>query len=98
MRRRASGNFFCDPPQPGGCPKTENARRATDLFAEALDFRLVRANGRRRLTLAVSNPLGDVQREYRRNSYAKVKSHHFTRLPGFYQVPKAALAFFATLV
>jgi hypothetical protein len=89
----AHRKFFCDPPQPGGCPKTENAQRATDLFVEALDLRLVRANGRGRLTLAVSNPLGDVQREYRPNGYAEVKSrqtgHHFTRLPGFYPVTKA---------
>jgi hypothetical protein len=47
----------------------------TGLSVEALDFRLVRVDWRRRLTLAVSNPLGDVQREYRRNGYAEVKSH-----------------------
>jgi hypothetical protein len=44
-------------------------------MAEAPDFRLAQAKWRRRLTLAVSNRFADVQREYRRNGYAKVKSH-----------------------
>jgi hypothetical protein len=64
-----------------------------DLSAEAPDVRLARAIRRRRLTLAVSNRLGDVQREYRRNGYAKVKSHKTTRyfrlFPGFYPFPEA---------
>ena len=63
------------PPRLGDSPPAGPGDITTDLLVEALDFRLVRVGWRRRLTLAVSNPLGDVQREYRRNGYAEVKSH-----------------------
>jgi hypothetical protein len=80
----------------------DNARRTTrpgaagataGFAAVALDSRLAPAIGRRRLTLAVSNPDGDVQREYRRNGYAKVKSYqtslYFGSWPGFWLIHAA---------
>jgi len=60
-------------------PLASSSKAIGHLSADALDLQLVRAGGRRRLTLAFLNRHADIQCQYRRNGYAKVKLREFCR-------------------